>query len=54
MSTVEERVSQHEGAYTHLATKSDLQAAKAVIIKWVAAMQLLGLGAVAAIMRLLG
>ena len=54
MATVEKRISKLERAYTHLATKSDLQAAKADIIKWVAAMQLLGLGAIAAIIRLLG
>lgn len=54
MARVEERVSKLEGTYEHLATKADLQAAKADIIKWVAAMQLLGLGAVATIMRLLG
>ena len=42
----------------HYATKADLQAAKADIIKWVAALQLIGLGAVAgavaAIIRTVG
>ena len=52
MTTVEEvsnRVSRLEAAYEHLATKADLQSAKADIIKWVAVSQLIGLGAVAGV-----
>ena len=59
--TVEERVSRLEGAYDHLATKADLAELKAdlnrTMIQMViglAGLQLIGLGAVAAILRFLG
>lgn len=58
---VEERVSRLEGAYDHLATKADLAELKAdlnrTLIQMViglAGLQLIGLGAVAAILRFLG
>lgn len=60
-TAVEERVSRLEGAYDHLATKADLAELKAdlnrTLIQMViglAGLQLIGLGAVAAILRFLG
>ena len=59
--SVEERVSRLEGAYDHLATKADLAELKADLNRTLiqmaiglAGLQLLGLGAVAAILRFLG
>ncbi len=61
MATVEQRLGQLEGAYAHLATKADLAELKAEIrgdlnkvVIGLAGLQLIGLGAVAAIMRFLG
>ena len=60
-AAVEERVSRLEGAYDHLATKADLAELKADLNKTLiqmtiglAGLQLIGLGAVAAILRFLG
>lgn len=60
-TAVEERVSRLEGAYDHLATKADLAELKADLNKTLiqmtiglAGLQLIGLGAVAAILRFLG
>ncbi len=61
MTTIEQRVGQLEGAYQHLATKEDVAGLKSelkgdllnVVIK-LAGLQLLGIGAVAAIMHFLG
>ena len=59
MATVDQRVSYIEGVLPSLATKEDIANLRAElrgdltrVIMWVAGMQLLGLGAVAAIMRL--
>ena len=61
MATVEQRLGQLEGAYGRLATKADLAELKAEIrgdlnkvVIGLAGLQLIGLGAVAAIMRFLG
>jgi hypothetical protein len=61
MATVEQRVGQLEGAYQHLATKADLAELKAELrgdllrlVIGLAGLQLIGLGAVASIMRFLG
>ncbi len=61
MATVEQRLGQLEGAYARLATKADLAELKAEIrgdlnkvVIGLAGLQLIGLGAVAAIMRFLG
>ncbi len=61
MVSVEERVSRLEGAYDHLATKADLAELKADLNRTLiqmtiglAGLQLIGLGAVAAILRFLG
>ena len=61
MATVEQRIGQLEGAYQHLATKADLAELKAELrgdllrlVIGLAGLQLLGLGAVAAIMRFVG
>ena len=65
---MEQRVGQLEGAYSHLSTKTDLSQVEArptrdignlksdlnKIIMGLAGLQLVGLGAVAAIMRFLG
>ena len=58
---MEERVSRTEGAYDHLATNADLAELKADLNKTLiqmtiglAGLQLIGLGAVAAILRFLG
>ena len=67
MTTIEERVSHLEGAYTHLATKADLSELKTEMselrgdltkemgnhLKWMIGFQLAGLTAVAAIVRFL-
>ena len=61
MATLEQRVSYIEGKLDSLATKEDLANLKAElkgdlnkIVMWLAGLQLLGLGAVAAIMKFLG
>ena len=61
MTTAEERISYIEGRLDSLATKEDLANLKAVIrgdilkvVIGLASLQLLGIGAVAAIMRFLG
>ena len=51
MATVEQRVSYLEGRLESLATKEDVANAKTDVIKWMVAIQFLGLGAVAAVMR---
>ena len=67
MTTLEERVSHLEGAYTHVATKADIGELKAEMseiradltkemgnhLKWMIGLQLAGLTAVAAIVRFL-
>ena len=35
MATIEERISRIEGAYDHLATKADLHALEARLIRWI-------------------
>ena len=61
MATLEQRVSYIESKLDSLATKEDLANLKAElkgdlnkIVMWLAGLQLLGLGAVAAIMKFLG
>ncbi len=68
MASLEQRVGQLEGAYNHLTTKADLSQMEArltrdisnlksdinKVIIGLAGLQLVGLGAVAAIMRFLG
>ena len=61
MATLEQRVSYIESKLDSLATKEDLANIKAElkgdlnkIVMWLAGLQLLGLGAVAAIMKFLG
>ncbi len=49
MTTVEERVSFIEGKLDQFATKADLAETESRLIKWMVTLQLLGLGAIAAI-----
>ena len=58
MATVEERVSRLEGAYEHLATKSDfgilkadMASLKAELIKWMVGTLVVGIVATATIVR---
>ena len=58
MATVEERVSRLEGAYEHLATKSDIAnpradmaSLKAELIKWMVGTLVVGIVATATIVR---
>ena len=58
MATVEERVSRLEGAYEHLATKSDIAnlradmaSLKAELIKWMVGTLVVGMVATATIVR---
>ena len=60
MATAEQRLGQLEGAYEHLATKADLSELKAdlkgemaVHLRWMMGLQLAGLTAVAAILKIL-
>ena len=68
MATLEERVGHLEGAYEHLATKADIETLRteieklrtdlshtmAVHLRWMIGIQLSGLAALAAVLRLLG
>ena len=61
MATLDQRVSRLEGSLEHLATKADLANLKADLLKemsnhlrWMIGLQLLGLAAIAAILRFLG
>ncbi len=49
MATVEERVSFIEGKLDQFATKADMAEMESRLIKWMVTLQLLGLGAIAAI-----
>ena len=51
MATIEERLSRLEGAYEHLATKSDLANLKADLIKWMVGTLVVGIVATATIVR---
>ena len=61
MATLDQRVSRLEGSLEHLATKADLANLKADLLKemsnhlrWMIGLQLLGLAAIAAILKFLG
>ncbi len=51
--TLEERVTKIEATLPHLATKADLGQLEVRLIKWMVAVQFLGIAAVASVMRFL-
>ena len=53
MATTEERLSRLEGAYDHLATKADVAALEARLLRWLLPTFVASLAAVAAIARLI-